>query len=281
MLLRYSRTLTLALLPALGFGAALQSDIEYGRAAGVSLKLDAYVPDGAGPFAAVIVVHGGGWSAGGRQKNAQLLFEPLTKAGFAWFTIDYRLAPQYRYPAAVDDLVTAIRYVRGHAREFKVDTARIAICGESAGGHMVSLVGARYGKDLGIAAVVPFYAPADMEALAFGEDRTAAAARAVSGFLGIDGPGPDASRLLRESSPVTWVRRDMPPFLLIHGTADRTVPYAQSLKMQAAMKQAGARCELFSVEGAPHWFGAWEKDPAMRQYKSVMIDWLKRTMKVE
>jgi alpha-L-fucosidase 2 len=280
MLLRYSRTLTLALLPAVGFSAGLQSDIEYGRADGVSLKLDASVPDGPGPFASVIVVHGGGWRGGDKQTTPQLLFEPLTRAGLTWFTINYRMWPQYHYPAAVDDLVTAIRFVQQHAREYKVDAARIAICGESAGGHMVALVGARYGRELGIAAVVPFYPPADMEALAFGEDRTANATRAVSGFLGIDGPGPEASKLLRESSPVTWVRRDMPPFLLIHGTGDQTVPYAQSLKLQAKMREAGASCELFSVEGAPHWFGNWEKDPAMRRYKTVMIDWLRRTMKV-
>jgi acetyl esterase len=275
----FRRALLLAILPALAF-AGLQSDIEYGRSDGVSLQLDAYVPDGPGPFATVIVVHGGGWSAGDKQKNAQLLFEPLTKAGFAWFTINYCMWPQYRYPAAMDDLVTAIRFVREHAREYKVDRARIAICGESAGGHMVSFVGARYGRDLHIAAVVPFYAPSDMEALAFGEDSTAAATRAVSGFLGITGPGPQASKLLREASPITWVKRDMPPFLLIHGTADKTVPYAQSVKMAAAMKQVGAQCELFPVEGAPHWFGAWEQDPSLHRYKSVMIDWLKRTMNV-
>jgi acetyl esterase len=271
------RALALAVLPALAFGG-LQSDIEYGRAEGVSLKLDAYVPDGPGPFASVIVVHGGGWSAGDKQKNAQLLFAPLTKAGFAWFTINYRLWPQYHYPAAVDDLVTAIRFVREHAAEYKVDRGRIAICGESAGGHLVSLVGARYGRDLSVAAVVAFYAPSDMESLAFGEDSTAVATRAVSGFLGIAGPGPQASKLLREASPLTWVKRDMPPFLLIHGTADKTVPFAQSLKMEARIKQVGARCELFPVEGAPHWFGAWEKDPPLHRYKSVMIEWLKRTM---
>jgi dipeptidyl aminopeptidase/acylaminoacyl peptidase len=120
-----------------------------------------------------------------------------------------------------------------------------------------------------------------MEALAFGEDRTVNATRAVSGFLGIDGPGPQTSKLLSEASPVTWVRRDMPPFLLIHGTGDQTVPFAQSLKLQAKMLQSGAACELFSVEGAPHWFANWEKDPAMLRYKAVMIDWLKRTMKVQ
>src|SRR5512133_8806 len=83
--------------------AALHPDIEYGRAAGESLRLDAYVPDGDGPFPAVILVHGGGWTAGdksGGPKKALIapMQEPLEHAGFAWFSINYRLAPQHSYP---------------------------------------------------------------------------------------------------------------------------------------------------------------------------------------
>src|SRR5579883_126120 len=124
--------------------AGVQSDIEYGKAGGVSLLMDASIPDGPGPFPTVIVVHGGGWQNGDKQKNCAPLFEPLSKAGFAWFSVNYRLAPQYRYPAAVDDVVAAIRFIEAHAKEYKVDRKRVAITGESAGGHLVSLIGARY-----------------------------------------------------------------------------------------------------------------------------------------
>ena len=258
--------------------ASLHSDIEYGKAGEVSLKLDASIPEGPGPFPAMILVHGGGWSNGDKQFNCKPLFQPLTDAGYAWFSINYRMAPAHLYPAAVDDLVTAVRWVKAHAREYKVDPRRIAISGESAGGHMVAYVGARYGRELGIAAVAPVYPPTDMEALAFGEDKTSGATRAVTGFLGIAGPSPAASKRLRDASPVTWVRKDMPPFLLIHGTADTVVPYAQSLKLQARMRAVGAPCDLFTVEGAGHGYLQWEKDPAMLKYKAALLDWLRRVM---
>src|SRR3954462_11547776 len=84
-------------------------------------------------------------------------FAPLSEAKFTWFTINYRLAPQHRWPASQDDVESAIRWVRAHAKEYKVDVNRIALIGESAGGHLVSMVGARAKGDTALAAVVPFY----------------------------------------------------------------------------------------------------------------------------
>src|SRR5215208_1144068 len=112
------KKLLLLLLVARFTGAAradLQTDIEYGTAAGESLKLDAYVPEGAGPFPAVILVHGGGWNAGdksGGPKKGYMapMHAPLEKAGFAWFSINYRLAPKHPYPACIEDVETAIRW---------------------------------------------------------------------------------------------------------------------------------------------------------------------------
>jgi alpha-L-fucosidase 2 len=275
------RALACVLLAAAAACAAdLRTDIEYGKAGAVSLKLDASIPEGKGPFPAVILVHGGGWRNGDKATYVKPVFKPLSDAGFAWFSINYRMAPDHIYPAAVDDLVTAVRWLKQHAREYHVDPKRIALCGESAGGQLVALVGARYGKQLGVRAVVPVYPPTDMEELHSGREKTPAGNQAINGFLGLKGPGPEATKLLREASPVTWVKRDMPPYLLIHGTGDKTVPYSQSTTLQAKMKAAGAKCDLFTVEGAPHGWGAWEKDPAMRKYQPYLIDWLKRTMRV-
>jgi acetyl esterase/lipase len=273
------QTALLAMLAAgIGSAASLQSDIEYCKAGDVSLKMDAWIPDGRGPFPTVIVVHGGGWQNGDKQKNYKPFFEPLSEAGFAWFTVNYRLAPEYRYPAAVDDVLQAIRYVEKHAKEYKVDLKRIAITGESAGGHIVSLIGARYGHDLHLAAVVPFYPVNDFEAVVTGADKTPGAVKAISAFLGFTDVNETATRLMREGSPVTYVKKGMPPYLFVHGTADPLVKIHQSEAMCAQMKQAGSRCEIYAVEGASHGMVGWEKNPAWQGYKQKVPEWLHQTM---
>lgn len=269
----------LLMASAMSAVAEMRTDIEYAVAGGQSLKLDASVPEGMGPFPTVILVHGGGWSGGDKQGYIKPLFEPMTKAGFAWFTINYRLAPANRYPAAVDDVVAAVRWVKAHAADFKVDVKRLALAGESAGGHLVALVGTRYGHELGLAAIVPYYAPCDMEVLALGPDRTEKAPKAAGAFLGFTEADDEARRRLREASPITYVNKDVPPFLLIHGTQDRTVPYKQSVMMRDRMKQAGAACELFTVEGGGHGMLGWEKDPKLQAHKEAVIAWLKKTMR--
>jgi len=250
-------------------------DIEFAKAAGVSLTLDAYVPEGPGPFPAVIIVHGGGFERGDKQTFVPPLFQPLARAGFAWFSINYRLAPKYPFPAAADDVESAVRWVRAHAGEYKVDTTRIALMGESAGGHLVAYVGAKSGRKLGLAAVVPFYGPHDLESRARAGKQVSAG---LKGFLAIDQLDDAAYRKLRQASPITYVKKDMPPFLFIHGTKDETVPYEQSSKMCDKMKQAGARCEVFPVEGGGHGLGGWEKNPAFQAYKKKMVEWLNQTL---
>ena len=274
------RQAALLFLLAAGMAAAanLQSDIEYGKAGDVSLKMDAWVPDGKGPFPTVIVVHGGGWQNGDKQKNCKPFFEPLSQAGFAWFTVNYRLAPQYHYPAAVDDVVRAIRYVEAHAKEYKVDLKRVAITGESAGGHIVALIGARYGHELHLAAVLPFYPVNDFEAIVTGSDRTDGAVKAVSAFLGFTEPDEAAKKLMREASPITYVKKGMPPYLFVHGTGDPLVKFHQSEAMCAKMKQAGSSCEIYAVDGAGHGMVGWERNPAWQGYKQKVPEWLHQTM---
>ena len=96
---------------------ALKTDIEFAKVGDVSLTLDAFVPEGSGPFPTYILVHGGGFVRGDKQSYTKPLFEPLSKAGFAWFTINDRLAPQHRWPTCADDVETTIRWVKAHAKE--------------------------------------------------------------------------------------------------------------------------------------------------------------------
>jgi alpha-L-fucosidase 2 len=263
--------------------AGLQSDIEYGKAGDVSLKLDAWIPEGRGPFPAVILVHGGGWNHGDKADNFRWVFEPLSKAGFAWFSVNYRLAPKYIYPAAIDDVLLSVKWLEAHAAEYHVDPKRIALSGESAGGHIVAYIAARYGRDLKIAAVVPFYPAIDFDELVEGQDKTQLAYRGVLQFVGAKEPTDEARKIMAEASPITWVRPGMPPFLFIHGTQDQLCNFHQSVEMCTKMKAAGNQCEIYAVEGAPHWIGNWEKErdthPEWMGYKQKLPEWLKKTMK--
>jgi acetyl esterase len=269
-----------ALLAAVALhGAGLQSDIEYAKVGEVSLKMDAWIPAGEGPFPAVILVHGGGWQSGDKQFNFKQIFAPLSNAGFAWFSVNYRLAPKYRYPAAIDDVVQAIQYVETHAQQYKVDPKRIALSGESAGGHIVAMIGARYQSQLHIAAVVPFYPATDFVALVEGADKTDKAFRGVTQFVGVSEIDDPARKLLREASPITYVHKGMPPYLFVHGTGDELCNFRQSQTMCDKMKQAGNSAEIYVLEGAPHWLARWENHPEWGGYKQKVTEWLKQAMK--
>ena len=251
-------------------GEALK-EIEYARVGDVVLKLDASVPDGKGPFPAVIIVHGGGFTGGDKQMYVTPMFEPLSRAGFAWFSIDYRLAPQYRFPAAVEDVDHAIEYVKSHAAEYKVDTKRIALLGESAGGYLVSYVGTQTDPRWRLAAVVSFYGPHNLIGELEMRRQQGVEPSAIKDFLGITEFDSAALARLREASPINRVHKGMPPYLLVHGNEDKVVAYEQSVKMYERLKRAGDSCELYTVENAGHGMMGWEKTP---EYKQKVIDWL-------
>ncbi|HTM90624.1 MAG TPA: alpha/beta hydrolase [Terriglobales bacterium] len=250
-------------------------DVVYGHAGGVELTLDANIPEGSGPFPAAVLVHGGGWVAGNKQEYITYIFQPLSDAGFAWFSINYRLAPQYQFPAPADDVEQAIRFVKAHAAEYKIDPQRMALIGESAGGHLVSYVGAHNRPGSRVAAVVSLYGIHDfitaaMEWKPFPHE--------VLELFGIKQVNAETAPLLIKASPVVYVTKDTPPFLLIHGSKDEDVPYDQSVEMCDRMKQVEARCDLITIPGAPHGMDHWEPHPEWHWYKKAMVDWLEKTV---
>lgn len=254
--------------------AELKTDIEFANPDGVSLTLDAFVPDGEGPFPTCILVHGGGFTKGDKTSFIKPLFEPLSKAGFAWFTINYRLAPQHRYPACLEDVESAIRWVKAHAKEYKVDAGKIALIGESAGGHLVSFAGVRGEGETRVAAVVPFYAPHN---LVFQCDNRKALGPSMEALFGLTELNDDARKILREASPSTYVKAGLPPFLLIHGDKDDKVPYAQSPMFQEKMKTAGNTCDLITIPEGGHGMSGWDK--LRSDYAKQMIEWLGKTLR--
>ena len=268
-------SIVVLLLTCVSCRAELRKDIEYARVEGVALTMDASLPDGKGPFPTAILVHGGGFVAGDKQQYIIYLFQPLTDAHFVWFSINYRLAPQYKFPAATDDVERAIRYVRENAQKYKVDISRIALIGESAGGHLVSYVGALNPPEARVAAVVSMYGIHDFvsRAVKMGGQPS----EAQSDFLGVDRVDADSVSTLVKASPVTYVKKEMPPFLLIHGNQDDEVPYEQSVEMCEKMKRIGARCELITVD-AGHGMDTWEPHPELHWYKQALVDWLRKTL---
>lgn len=276
---RLSRLLALLALLTLGTAQAraqLKQDIEFAKVNGVSLTLDAYVPEGAGPFPSVVIVHGGGFARGDKQTYVPPLFEPLSQAGFAWFTINYRLHPQAKFSAMVDDVEAAIKFVKAHAKDYKVDLRRVVLMGESAGGALVSYVGVRQQSALKLAAVVPFYGVHDWELRAQEELAGKVGPSIWRDVFSVPaGQTPEAIKRMREVSAVTHIKKGLPPFLLIHGTADPQVAYEQSVQMQKRMRAVGNVCDLITVEGGPHGMGVITKFP---DTKVKMIAWLKQTL---
>jgi acetyl esterase len=257
--------------------ARLETDVEYARVNGISLRMDANIPAAAKKSPAVIIVHGGAWVAGDRRYNVQPLFQPLTDAGFAWFSISYRLATDIsQFGAAVSDVREAIRFVKSHAADYHIDADKIALVGESAGGQLAAMAVLRGGPDTSVKAVVALYTPSDLVSLAKNSAYIPASVR-----NSIHGTPWEPLVLagLAQLSPINSVRPGMPPFLLIHGTADSMVPFAQSREMCDRMQQAGASCELYPVEGGGHGMRWWESSPKLAAaYKHKMIEWLRQEL---
>lgn len=259
--------------------AEMRKDIEFAKPGGFSLTLDAYVPDGAGPFPTVIIVHGGGFARGDKQTYVPPLFEPLSQAGFAWFTINYRMHPQFKFPAPIEDIEAAIRFVKAHAKEYKVDLSRVVLMGESAGGALVSFVGAQNKSAIKLAAVVPFYGVHDWQQRAEEEAAGKVGPSIWREFFSVPaGNSPEAIKRMKEVSAASYIKKGLPPFLLIHGTEDTQVYYQQSVVMQQRMKKAGNVCDLITVTGGPHGMGVITKFP---DTKVKMIEWLRTTLKIK
>jgi alpha-L-fucosidase 2 len=219
--------------------AGLQTDLEYAQVDGESLKLDVQVPEGEGPFPVAILVHGGGWTGGDKQKDITPWFKPLSDAGFVWFSINYRLAPKHRWPACLEDVKTAIRWVKAHAANYKGDPNKVAIFGHSAGGHLALLAALTAGEDTRVQAAVG-YAPVT-DFLQDLESR-GGLSPSLQALHGLPKTPTEASlQLLHQTSVINNVSHKPPlcPVLVLQGEADKTVPLQQSLNFQSRLRANG------------------------------------------
>jgi acetyl esterase/lipase len=260
------------------------------------LQLDLWVPPTDTPAPLVVWIHGGGWMFGDRRYLPETLrpdqvFDALLAAGMSVATIDYRHALEAVFPAQLHDAKAAVRYLRAHADELGIDTTRIGVMGESAGGFLAAHVGltahrADLEGDLGVVGpssavdvVVDWYGPADFTTLPPKELPPHIAAKLPPELVvaaeeqltrGLEGSE------LADVYPVTHVTPDSPPFLLVHGTADWLVPYAQSEQLHAALIEAGADSRLVPVEGAQHIFDGHDDIDAVVQ---LSVDYLAKALK--
>lgn len=271
-----------ALVAAGAAEPAFHRDVEYGVAGGEKLLLDVSVPEGEGPFPIAILVHGGGWSGGDKATadggaGIGVWFGPLTAAKYTWFSINYRLAPKNRWPACLDDVLAAIRWVKANAVQFKGDPNRIALFGHSAGGHLACLAATVVDDSARVQAVVGFAPVTNHE-----QELPVRGGLSQSLQNLLNRPKevtPESLGLIRAISPLNHVRPGLPPFLLVHGDADKTVPIQQSHDFQAKLRANGVECELQILPGAGHRLSDWEK--AAPDYVANYLAWLDRHLRPE
>jgi len=261
----------------------VQKDLEYGRANNRALLLDLYLPENHDkPLPLIIWIHGGAWMAGSKDDPSPAL--QFTREGYALAHVGYRLSQEAKFPAQIQDCKAAVRWLRANTAKYNLDPNRFVAWGGSAGGHLVALLGTTRGvaelegddNDLKessrVQAVVDWCGPTDFLHIGDAESDIAHNGPDSPGSRLIGGPLLDNKDRASKASPVAYVSKDAPPFLIMHGDRDRTVPFSQSELLYAALKKAGVDATLVPVKGAGHGFGGPEAIGPVR-------DFLKRCLK--
>jgi acetyl esterase/lipase len=258
-------------------------EVVFAKVGDRELKLDVATPAGDGPFPAVICLHGGGWVGGDRKQMSQTI-STLAGRGYVAVSPDYRLAPQDRFPAAVEDAKAAVRWLRANAKEYRVNPEKIGALGFSAGGHLACLLGVTSAEDglegtggngeqsSRVQAVVSFFGPTDLTAK--DEWGPVAEQRNLVPFLG--GNRAEKAEAYRKASPVCYAdRKGAPPFLFLHGGADTVVRPEQSKRLAEKLTAAGGAARVILVEGEGHgWRG-----PALLKSIGQAVDFLDEQLK--
>ncbi len=250
----------LCVTPSCAQNYQIESDVVYGEAGGQSLKLDIYSPkpEPTSPRPAIMIIHGGGWSAGSRKGALQQsIAKTFSQEGFVCICVGYRLVTRdsNKYPAAVDDVQRAVRWIRANAVKYHIDPNRIGAIGDSAGGHLVSLLGTRETRDNSdqtlarfsskVNCVVNLYGPADFTIKASPAVSSTALSILTNFFGKTQEQAPD---IYQDASPVAHVSSKSAPFLIFHGSQDFLVPLDQSQRLHDALKKAGVEVKLVVVE---------------------------------
>ena len=239
-----------------------ETDIVFAKGGDTDLKLDLATPaEGAGPFPAVLCIHGGGWVGGKRQEMSQTI-RTLAGHGYVAISPDYRLAtPQTLFPAQVEDCKAAVRWLRANAVKYNIDPNHIGAIGFAAGGHLACMlavtdkadgldgIGGNADVSSRIQAAVSFFGPTDLTAKDWGPG---VAARNLVPLLG--GALEEKPEAYRKASPLTYSSKAAAPLLLFHGAQDKMVSVDQSRRLAEKLESAGGTAQLVIVEGEGHGF---------------------------
>lgn len=253
-------------------GYTAQLNVVYAKVKDWEGKMDLYLaPKEKDPSPVIINIHGGGWNKG--QKESQTGFNTFFKQGFAVANIGYRLTGQATAPAAVEDTRCALIYLIKNAKELNIDVNRIVIMGGSAGGHL-ALMGGLLANDhrfdgncpgvdnIKVAAIIDKYGITDVWDWGYGKNVTSKSATRWLGDKAND------QQFAASVSPLTYVNKNSPPTFIVHGDADPTVPYQQSVELHKKLKEAGVTTEFITVEGGLH--GKFEKEKNSEVNKAIM-----------
>ena len=237
-------------------------DVVYGEAGGEQLKLDVYrKANQNGVLPAIIAVHGGGWVGGDKREFADVC-QGLTDAGFVAFSVNYRLVKENsnKWPAQLDDVQRAVRWIRANADKYKIDPTRIGAVGASAGGHLAALLGTRETRDntdpalanysSRVTCVIDLFGPTDLTLTPEEANISPIGMALVQGLIGKTPQ--EAPEAYKDASPVKFVDKKTVPMLIVHGTVDPLVPIDQSQRLYDRLKQEGIEVQFIKLEGEGH-----------------------------
>ncbi len=238
----------------------MQPDVVYGSANNTPLKLDVWYPrDNDKPTPTVVYIHGGGWIFGSKEGAVYQLL-PYLERGWRVVNVEYRMAGNSLAPGSVEDTRCALRWIYRNAAQYKFDTGKIVLTGHSAGGHLSLITGmlpegtpldnrcfadVKTDVPMKVAAMVNWYGISDVNDLLEGSN--------VRNYAKMwMGSMPNAAEVAKSVSPLTYVRKGLPPIISIHGDKDSVVPYTHSTRLHKALDKAGVQNKLHTVKGGDH-----------------------------
>ncbi len=246
----------------------LEKDIAYAGTKNPRQALDLLLPKapkGDAPLPVVVAIHGGAWMAGEKSQAVGSIMGLVASGDYAGVTVGYRLSGEATWPSQINDCKAAIRWVRANAEKYHLDPERIGVIGGSAGGHLVAMLGTSGGVealegDLGpykgvsskVRCVVNEFGPAELSTMGDAPSSIDHNAPNAPESKLLGEPILKAQEKAKAASPITYVSKDDPPFLIIHGDKDMTVPFDQSERLTKALKASGVDVLFIKVEGGGH-----------------------------